>query len=388
MLAKGDFASAEPILQQATVKDPKSYQAWYELGYTEQALKHSPEAIAAYQKSVEINPQIFESNLNLGLAFAAAGQRDDAIKYLKAATDLQPNAHPEQAKEHAWLALGRLQMNTDAAAAEKSLSQAASLAASDPEPHLLLAQLDENSGKLAESQREYQQALTRAQGADRIQALRGLVNVAITSGKLDQAEANTRQYLAAAPSDHQAHLLLGRLLAAQGKDEDALAELNQAGDENDPGALRERADLLVAIKRDSEALPLYQRLIAQNGNDAQLRYSYGRALLQAKQFAPAQEQLLAAVKLNPNLATAYGDLAVAANDNQQYDLTLRALEVRTKLLGDNPGTYFLRATALDHLRRYPEATQNYRQFLAVSGGKFPDEEWKARHRLLAIQNLK
>ena len=97
---------------------------------------------------------------------------------------------------------------------------------------------------------------------------------------------------------------------------------------------------------------------------------------------------MAAIKLNPNMATAYGDLAVVASENQQYDLTLKALEVRTKLLGDNPGTYFLRATALDHLRRFPEATQNYRQFLAVAGGKYPDEEWKARHRLIAIQNLK
>jgi len=88
------------------------------------------------------------------------------------------------------------------------------------------------------------------------------------------------------------------------------------------------------------------------------------------------------------LADAYGDLAVASSANKQYDLTLKALDVRTKLLADNPGTFFLRATALDHLRRYPEATQNYRQFLAAANGKYPDEEWKARHRLIAIQNLK
>jgi tetratricopeptide (TPR) repeat protein len=88
------------------------------------------------------------------------------------------------------------------------------------------------------------------------------------------------------------------------------------------------------------------------------------------------------------LAEAYGDLAVVSSENKQYDLTLKALEVRTKLLGDNPGTFFLRATALDHLRRYPEATQNYRQFLAAANGNYPDEEWKARHRLIAIQNQK
>ena len=86
--------------------------------------------------------------------------------------------------------------------------------------------------------------------------------------------------------------------------------------------------------------------------------------------------------------SAYGDLAVVASENKQYDLTLKALQIRTKLLGDNPGTFFLRATALDHLRRYPEASENYRQFLAAANGKYPDEEWKARHRLIAIEKLK
>jgi tetratricopeptide (TPR) repeat protein len=214
------------------------------------------------------------------------------------------------------------------------------------------------------------------------------VNIAVASKRYDTAEADTRQYLALAPSDSQANLLLGRLLAAQGKDDEALAELNRAGSANDPVVLREKADLLVSLKREADAVPLYKALVDQNGNDAQLRYDYGIALMHQRQWTPAEEQLLAAVKLNPGLARAYGDLAVVASDNQQYGLTLKALDVRAKLLGENPGTYFLRATALDHLRRYPEATQNYRQFLTVANGKYPDEEWKARHRLIAIQNLK
>jgi tetratricopeptide (TPR) repeat protein len=152
--------------------------------------------------------------------------------------------------------------------------------------------------------------------------------------------------------------------------------------------LREKAQLLAAVHREHDAVPIYEQLIAQNANDAQLHYEYGLVLMHEHQFPAAQRQLLSALKLNPNLASAYGDLAVTASDNQQYDLALKALEIRTKLLGDNPGTYFLRATALDHLRRFPEATQNYRQFLSVANGKYPDEEWKARHRLLAIQNLK
>jgi len=388
LLAKGDYANAEPLLRKATTQDPKSYAAWYDLGYAEQELGHTANAIADYKHSLEIDPKVFETNLNLGVALASSGQREQATKYLKAATELQPLNQPEQAKEHAWVALGKVELNGDPAAAERAFLEATKLLPQDPEPHLQLGGMYEAANKLDEAKAQYQQALNNPSNEARAQALRGLVNIAIASKQYRDAESNVRQYLTVAGSDAQAHLLLGRLLAAQGKNEEAVEQLNAAGDLNDRSILQEKADLLTGLHRDTEALPIYKQLVEQNANDAKLRYAYGIALMHQRQFPPAQEQLLAAVKLNPNMANAYGDLAVVASENEHYDLTLKALEVRTKLLGDNPGTYFLRATALDHLRRFPEATQNYRQFLAVAEGKYPDEEWKARHRLIAIQNLK
>jgi tetratricopeptide (TPR) repeat protein len=388
LLAKGDYSGAQSLLEQATVKDPQSYQAWYDLGFAHRALHQDIEAITAYRKSLEINPKIFETNLNLGLTLAAAGQNDDAIKYLTAATELRPAIHPEQAKEHAWLSLGNLLMAKDPPAAEHAFGEAAKLAPEDPEPHLRLGNFYESSNRLYQARDQYQQALGGSQGETRAQALRGLVNIAVASRQYREAESKVRDYLAAAPADSQAHLLLGRLLAAQGKNDEALSELSRAGVQSDPAILREKAELLSAVHRESDALPIYKGLVEHRGDDARLRYEYGLALMHQQQWTASEEQLLAAVKLSPNLAEAYGDLAVVSSENKQYDLTLKALEVRTKLLGDNPGTFFLRATALDHLRRYPEATQNYRQFLAEANGKYPDEEWKARHRLIAIQNLK
>lgn len=388
LLAKGDYSSAEPLLQKATAKDPKSYAAWYDLGYAEQELGHTADAIADYKRSIELDPKVFETNLNLGVALASSGKRDEATKYLKAATGLQPLNKQGQSKEHAWVALGKVELNSDPAAAEHALVEATKLLPQDPEPHLLLGGIYETANKLDQAKAQYQLTLSDAQNEARAQALRGLVNIAIASKQYGDAEAGVQQYLAVAPADSQAHLLLGRLLAAQGKNDEALAELNAAGNLSDRAVLQEKADLLTGLNRDTEALPIYKELVEQNASDAKLRYVYGVALMHQRQFAQAEEQILAAVKLNPNMANAYGDLAVVASENQQYDLTLKALDIRTKLLGDNPGTYFLRATALDHLRHFPEATQNYRQFLAVAGGKYPDEEWKARHRLIAIQNLK
>jgi hypothetical protein len=49
-----------------------------------------------------------------------------------------------------------------------------------------------------------------------------------------------------------------------------------------------------------------------------------------------------------------------------------------------PATYFLRATTFDNLKAIPQAVENYQRFLAVDDGKFPDQEWQARHRLIAL----
>ena len=388
LLAQADYSAAQPILERAVVKDPKSYQAWYDLGYCQQALNHTSEALAAYQKSLEINPKIFETNLNLALLLANSGATDQAIGYLRTATNLQPASHPERSKEHAWLALGRLLLRSNPGDAENALAEAAKLSPADPEPHLLLGELYENSSRLEAARSQYLGALAGARDGARAQALRGMVNVSIASKQYGEAEKSVRQYLATDGADAKAHLLLGRLLAAQGKNEEALAELSGAGSQSDPEVLRERAALLMAVNRGAEALPIYKQLLAENNQDAQLYYQYGLGLMHQHQWPDAERQLLASIKLNPNLANAYGDLAVVASENQHYDLSLKALDIRTKLLGDNPGTYFLRATALDHLRRYPEATESYKQFLAAAGGKYPDEEWKARHRLIAIEKLK
>ena len=57
------------------------------------------------------------------------------------------------------------------------------------------------------------------------------------------------------------------------------------------------------------------------------------------------------MKLKPDFGEAYGDLAFAAGENKDYPLVIKALDARVKLLPENPVTYFLRASAYDHLRR-------------------------------------
>ena len=66
----------------------------------------------------------------------------------------------------------------------------------------------------------------------------------------------------------------------------------------------------------------------------------------------------------------------------------RAADARAKFLPEVPMSFFMRASAYDHLRDYKNAAANYHRFLEVADGKFPDQEWQARHRLIAIEPKK
>jgi hypothetical protein len=83
------------------------------------------------------------------------------------------------------------------------------------------------------------------------------------------------------------------------------------------------------------------------------------------------------------------DLAFAASENKNYELTVRALNGRATLTTDMPVVcFFLRASAYDHLRDYKAAAADYHLFLDAAKGKYPDQEWQARHRLIAIEPKK
>jgi tetratricopeptide (TPR) repeat protein len=180
---------------------------------------------------------------------------------------------------------------------------------------------------------------------------------------------------------------LGRMLAIAGKYDDAIAEL-QSGLKLDPAdvkARRDLADVYFEARKYSDAEALYTALLEHSPNDAYLHHKLAQTLMQLKKFPQAQSELTRVIQLQPDSGEAYGDLAITANSNKDYSLTIKALDLRAKYLPENAMTYFLRATAYDHLRDVQNALKYYHEFLNVSGGKFPEQEWQAKHRLIAIE---
>src|SRR5882724_11173833 len=386
-IQKNDFASAEPLLKKTIQRDPKNYQAWFDLGFVYNRLRRTEDSIHAYRQSVAAKPDVFESNLNLGLMLARSNS-PEAEQFLRAAAKLKPTDHVEEGQARAWLSLGHLLENTKPDDALDAYQKAAALTPKDPEPHLSAGLLRERRKDFPGAEAEYKQVLVLDPRSN--EAVIGLTNIYMKSGRVAEAEPLLRQLATDRPDDAGLHLQLGRVLAAQGKREEAIPEIQAALklSPNDSEAQRDLAELQTQSANLPDAEKTYRDLLKSSPNDAELHHSLGEILLKQRHFPEAEQEFRAAIKLKPDFGAAYGSLAIAASENQNYPLAIKAMDVRDKLLPPTAVGYFLRATAYDHLRDFKQASVYYHLFLDAAKGQYPDQEWQARHRLIAIEPKK
>jgi Tfp pilus assembly protein PilF len=387
-IQKNDFTSAETLLKKAIDKDPKSYQAWFDLGFVLNRLGRVEDSIHAYRQSVAAKPEVFETNLNLGLMLVRFNS-PEAERYLRAATVLKPTDHIEEGQARAWLALAHLLENTKPEDALAAYRKASELTPKDPEPHLSAGLLQERQKEFSAAEAEYKQVL--AVDPHSTEAAIGLTNLYMKSGRLGEAEPLLRRLATERPDDAGIHLQLGRVLAAQSKKDDAITEIQTALQlaPADSDAQREIADLYSSAGKNDLAENTYRALVTTQPKDAELHRGLGQALLRQKKFPEAQQEFLTALRLKRDSPDVYVDLAFAASENKNYELTIRALNGRTLLNAELPAIcFFLRASAYDHLRDYKQAAVDYHHFLDVANGKYPDQEWQATHRLIAIEPKK
>src|ERR1019366_3762732 len=310
-IQKNDFAAAETLLKKAIDKDPKNYQAWFDLGFVLNRVGRTEESIHAYRQSVAAKPDVFESNLNLGLMLVRVNN-PDGEQFLRAATGLKPTAHVEEGQARAWLALAHLLENTKPEDALRAYRKASELTPKDPEPHLSAGLLHERRKEFSEA--EYKQALTldprSADSHDNdpqkndphnhdshtndpatTEAAIGLTNIYMKSNRLGDAEPLLRKLAAERADDSGIHLQLGRVLEAEGKKDEAIAEFQTVAKlaPADSDAQRELADLYSSAGKNDLAETAYRALVAAQPKDPELHHGLGRALLLQKKFPEAEQ---------------------------------------------------------------------------------------------------
>jgi tetratricopeptide (TPR) repeat protein len=390
-----DYPGAKALLDPYLSAHPTDARALFDRGYIADAEDHPTEAEGFYRKAIAADPQQFESRLALGLLLASRSQSDPAVaaeakEQLKAATTLQPRPANPAAQAQAGRALARLLVKSDPEGARQALLGALKISPETTADTLLTAQIAESAGDTETAEEAYKGLLASAPaGSDEaLAANAGLSHLLIANKQYTDAELLLRKTLTRNSGDPVLNTQLANVLMEENKPEEAIAVLENLHQAQpaDRGVSRMLADLYTQTGQAEKADPLYvQLLTGSNGQgDAQLLAARGDNLVRQKRFKEAVGVLQQSVKLDPTNGQAWSSLAFAASVDHQPQVTLDALTMRSKVMSDTPATYFLAATAYDSLHLTKRAVEMYKQFLAVAGGKFPDEEWEAKHRLTAL----
>ena len=393
LLEHGDYAAAEPVLAHLVASSPKDAHILFDLGFTQEHNGHEAVAQKSYEAAIAADPQLPEPRVALGLLKVRAGQINEGGHLLSEAASLSSITPPLKAR--ALRALARLDQASQPDQARRELAEAIQLTGEQPGDAELTGSLTASAGNGADAESSYRRAL--AQNPGDIAAVTELASLLQKQGKLAEADALLNPALAAHPDDPRLVAQTATLLAAEDKPAEALILLKRLLDADvqarENGNLtRLYAHLLLVTGDTADAEPLYRALVAAQPADPGLLDDLGSTLVREQNFAEAQAVLTRAVAQRAAFhddaawGDAAGHLAFAASRNQQPAVVLQALQARATVLSNSPATLFLEATAHDTLHQRREAARAYRAFLAAADGKLPDEEFEARHRLIALEH--
>src|SRR5579875_3068244 len=86
----GDWVGAEAIWRSLANAHPADYRLWTSLGISLAHQNKFQEAIGAYKKALQVNPNVPQAELNLGLAYFKSGALNKAIAPLQEASKAMP----------------------------------------------------------------------------------------------------------------------------------------------------------------------------------------------------------------------------------------------------------------------------------------------------------
>ena len=388
-IVKSDWKAAEAKLDVWIADHPSDARALFDAGYVADAQNRLDVALGLYRRAVNANPRSFEAHLSLGLLLARQGKETDSHSELQTATSLDPADAGPVLKARAWRALAQIDQPSpgnpgDPTEASNELLEALKLSPETPADTLMAANLAEASGQFDTAEAAYRRLLISYPKSAEANA--GLAHLLIKRKKYPEAETLIRKALEAAPDNPALNAQLATVLAAQDKAE-ALPQLEKLHDAHpeDSAITHMLADVLAQAGDAATSDKLYVALLATSPEDPALLLAHGQNLTRQLRYSEALAVFDKTTRVDPSNGDAWSGMAFAASKMHQPSLAIHALTMRSRFLAEVPATYFLWATSYDTLHDRVAAATYYHHFLDSAGGKFPDQEWQARQRLLILE---
>ncbi|MGP8200890.1 MAG: tetratricopeptide repeat protein [Limisphaerales bacterium] len=292
------------------------------------------EAIAWFQKAVQIKPDYWQAHYNLGIMLRGRGRMDEALVQFRKAAQCDPG------KEDAHYQLGntfRDKGEMDNAIAE--YQKALEITPDDADAHYNLGLAFSHEGRVDEAMGQYQSALRLKPG--NAEARNNLGILLDGKGKSDEAIVQFRQAVQIKPDYEDAHNNLGICLMEMGKVDEAISH--------------------------------YQRALELKPDDPGAHNNLGNALLQQGKEEEAMAQFQQALQLKPDDPSIQNNLAslLATSSKASLRNGVKAVELASQANvltgGKNPVVLETMAAAFAEEGRFSEAAETVQQALRLAG---------------------
>jgi tetratricopeptide (TPR) repeat protein len=369
------YQAAADSFTQAIVADPKDYSLHFNLALAYSFMGKNAEAIPEYKKTLELKPNLYQAELNLGISLLREKQPMEAVGYLTAA--IAQNA--KEYRPNYYLA-SALAGAGDFAKAEQSYTAALAIDPQSPDAELGLAQALAKQNRLEDAAAHFKKAaaLNPSYRDDLLELGAFYEN----AKEPEQAIALYRQF----PDNAGAQERLGELLLQAGRPADAIPSFQAAVAKSPTEANRAAlADAFLKNKEPDKALPVVEQILIADPDNFEIRMLHGRIIRDQRKFSEAAEEFSRATKLKPDAPEAWSELSGALVMAENYPAALAALDRIAALHAEKPGHVFLRAIVLDKIRDLKPALENYQRFLQMSHGENPNQEFQARQRAKMLE---
>jgi tetratricopeptide (TPR) repeat protein/WD40 repeat protein len=345
--------------------------AWWHRAYTLAASNECEAAIRDYDKCIELQPDLSEGWNNRGVCYSRLGQME------LAAADFERAAERQQGNE----TLSRHNLaRTHVNLGQYDLALSDYTTAIDANPTSAELRIGRGAifarlSRWDEAAADYSKAL-ELQPND-VATVIGLAGTLHSAGKIGEAIGWYRKAVDLAPENAGIHLNLGRLLVELDKLDEARRCFEKAL-QLDPKRAEVHSnlgDLLRKQGAEDEAIASYQRAIGLEPKFATAHSSLGDMFLSEGRFDEAVARFETALELNPQLTEGHRGLGNARFALGQWDEAAVCFKRALQLDPNNAPASTSFAEALFRAGRFDEAVAAYRRAIELNLGawhKFVD----------------
>jgi tetratricopeptide (TPR) repeat protein len=265
LIQDGRLDQAALVLRELLAAEPNQAEAWYKQGNVLKDLNQLPEALASYQRAIDLKPRYTAAHCNRSVVLLALGRADEALRGLGQAIEIDPHdAIAHYNRGVAEQALDRI----DAALA--SYNKAIELNPNYAEGYFSRGRLNGEAGRWQDALSDHDRAL------------------------------------ALHPDLKQAHFYRGNVLAQLKRWEDALAsyDLAVSREPEHMFAHLHRGNVLRQLRRWDDALASYNHAISLKPDQVDGYFNRGVLFEQRKQFPAAMASFELAIAIDPQFAPA------------------------------------------------------------------------------------